>query len=197
MLFHIQNMLVIDNKVVSLYLLEEQFVCNLNACKGACCVAGEVGAPLEKEELAMLENIYPEVQPYLTEAGVKAIAEQGYWVRTDENEKYNTPLIEGKGCAYINYDNGIAICGIEKAYIQGKVDFKKPISCHLYPIRITKQKKTGFDMLNYERWDICKPACKNGKALGVPVFRFLQESITRKYGAEFYEVLEQYYGQMK
>ncbi|MFN8277082.1 MAG: DUF3109 family protein [Chitinophagales bacterium] len=190
-------MLVIEDKIVSDDILEEKFVCELSACKGECCVAGDVGAPLEASELAKLEEIYETIKPYLTEAGIAAIKAQGFWVNTDQPEKYNTPLIENKGCAYINYDNGIAICGIERAYRDGKVDFKKPISCHLYPIRVTKQRKTGMQMLNYERWDVCKAACKNGKKLGVPVYQFLREPIIRAWGEEFYSVLEQYAAQQK
>lgn len=186
-------MLVIEDKIVSDDILREKFVCELSACKGECCVAGDVGAPLEAGELQILEDMYETVKPYLTAEGIAAIEAQGFLVETDQPEKYNTPLIENKGCAYINYDNGIAICGIEKAFRDGKVDFKKPISCHLYPIRVSTQKKTNMQMLNYERWDVCKAACKNGKKLGVPVFRFLKEPIVRKYGQEFYDILEAYY----
>ncbi|MCW5907984.1 MAG: DUF3109 family protein [Chitinophagales bacterium] len=186
-------MIVIDDKIISDDVVEEQFVCNLAACKGECCVAGELGAPLNEEETKILEDIYETVKPYLLPEGIAAIEKQGKWVRTREEEKYNTPLMKKGGCAWMNYDkDGVVICGIEKAYNDGLIDWKKPISCHLYPIRITKQKKTGFDMVNYERWVVCKAACKNGKALKVPVFRFLKDAIIRKYGEEFYRALEEY-----
>lgn len=184
-------MIVIDDKIISDDVVEEQFVCDLAACKGACCIEGELGAPLTKEETEILDSIYEKVKPYLTPQGIKSIEEQGKWVHTNEEEKYNTPLMPGGGCAWINYDaNGTVICGIEQAYYDGVIDWKKPISCHLYPIRVTKQRKTGFDMLNYERWNICKAACKNGKKLKVPVYVFLKEALIRAYGEEFWNALD-------
>lgn len=186
-------MIVIDDKIISDDVVEEQFVCDLNACKGACCVEGELGAPLNEEETKILEEIYETVKPYLLPEGIAAIEKQGKWVRTEEEEKFNTPLMKKGGCAWMNYDkNGVVICGIEKAYLDGAVKWKKPISCHLYPIRVTKQKKTGYDMLNYERWHVCKAACKNGKALKVPVHRFLKDALISKYGEEFYRALDEY-----
>jgi hypothetical protein len=184
-------MIVIEDKIISDDVVAEQFVCDLNACKGACCVEGELGAPLDESEKKILEDIYDKVKPYLLAEGIAAIEKQGKWVETTEAEKYNTPLMKKGGCAWMNYDkNGVVICGIEKAYNEGVVNWKKPISCHLYPIRITKQRKTSFDMINYERWNVCKAACKNGKALKVPVYKFLKDALIRKYGAEFYAVLE-------
>lgn len=186
-------MIVIEEKIISDDIVEEKFVCDLAACKGACCVDGELGAPLDEEETKILDDIYEKVKPYLLSDGIAAIEEQGKWVITEEAEKYNTPLMKKGGCAWMNYDkNGVVICGIEKAYNDGVIDWKKPISCHLYPIRITKQKRTAYDMLNYERWHVCKAACKNGKALKVPVYKFLKDALIRKYGAEFYNVLELY-----
>lgn len=184
--------MVIGNKTVSDDVIEEQFVCDLNACKGACCVAGDFGAPLDKDELKILDEIYEKVKPFLTEEGIKTIEKQGKYVYEKEPKSWGTPLMDkGKGCAWLNYDEkGAVICGIEKAYRAGVIDYKKPISCHLNPIRITKYK--NFDAVNYERWHICKAACKNGKALKVPVYKFLKEPIIRKYGEDFYEALEQY-----
>jgi uncharacterized protein DUF3109 len=188
----LKNMIVIGNTRISDDVVEQQFVCDLNACKGACCVEGEFGAPLDKSELTVLDAIYDKVKPYLTEEGIKTIEQQGKYVFVEETKEYCTPLMEkNRGCAWLNYDkNGVVICGIEKAYRDGVIDFKKPVSCHLYPIRITKYK--NYDAVNYERWDVCKAACKNGKALKVPVYKFLKEALTRKYGEEFYSVLEQY-----
>jgi hypothetical protein len=186
-------MIVIEDKIISDDVIEEQFVCDLTACKGACCVEGELGAPLDESETKILDEIYEKVKPYLLPEGIAAIEKQGKWVRTEEAEKYNTPLMKKGGCAWMNYDqNGVVGCAIEKAQKDGVIDWKKPISCHLYPIRITKQKKTGYDMINYERWHVCKAACKNGKALKVPVYKFLKDSLIRKYGEEFYKVLELY-----
>lgn len=184
-------MIVIDDKIISDDVIEKQFVCDLNACKGVCCTEGEYGGPLEKEEVQILEDIYEKVKPYLTERGIKEIEKQGKAVFIEENKEWCTPLM-GKhgGCAWLSMDNGIVGCAIEKAYRDGVVDWKKPISCHLYPIRVTNKK--GFQAVNYERWNICNAACKNGKALKVPVYKFLKEAIIRKYGEDFYGALEAY-----
>ncbi|MEY2828295.1 MAG: hypothetical protein RIQ33_153 [Bacteroidota bacterium] len=181
-------MIQIDDKLISEELLTEQFVCNLDKCKGECCVAGDIGAPLDEDETKILEQIYPIVKPYLTAEGIAAIEQQGTWVSNDEDE-FATPMMgHGGACVYTIFDNGIAKCGIEKAYLEQKLDWKKPISCHLYPIRISKNKY--FEKLNYHRWDICADACKNGKKLKVPVYKFLKEAIERKYGNDFYQQLE-------
>ncbi|HEY0262464.1 MAG TPA: DUF3109 family protein [Chitinophagales bacterium] len=186
-------MIVIDDKIVSEDLLDENFVCDLNACKGACCVQGDSGAPLEEKELEILDSIYEKVKPYLTPQGISVLEKEKYTI-DPEDGSVGTPLIENGPCAYIIYDEkGIAGCGIEKAYLDGKIKFQKPVSCHLYPVRITKH--ATFDAVNYERWSICKAACKNGNKLKVPVFRFVKAPLIRKYGEEFYSVLEAYYEQ--
>ncbi len=182
-------MLAIDNTLISEEILEKKFVCDLNACKGACCVKGDYGAPLEKEELAELDKVYETVKPYMTPAGIEAVEKQGKYLLYERKE-WVTPLIKGKECAYTYFEkDGTAKCAIEKAYYDGKVTWKKPISCHLYPIRITKQ-KTGLEAINYDHWSICKAACKLGESLKVPVYKFLKESLTRKYGEEWYKQLE-------
>lgn len=183
-------MLSIENTLVSLDVIEEQFVCDLNACKGACCVQGDFGAPLEENELEILEKIYEEVKPFLPKEGIEAIERQGKHVFLDEEKKHATPLRKDGACAYTVFENGTAYCGIEKAWKVGKIDFQKPISCHLYPIRITKYEH--YEAVNYERWKICKAACINGKRLKVPLFRFVKDAIVRKYGTEYYEALEAY-----
>lgn len=181
-------MIVIDDKYISDDVVEKNFVCNLTACKGACCVAGDCGAPLEDAELPILKKIYPKIKSYLREEGIREIEKTGLHTWDDEHG-HVTPIVNGAICAYATIDElGHVGCGIEKAYKDGVVDYKKPISCHLYPIRITKYE--SFEAVNYDKWSICKPACKLGNQLQVPVYRFLQEAITRKYGAEFYDVLD-------
>ncbi len=179
-------MITIGDTVISDDIADKYFVCDLQKCKGACCVEGDAGAPLSKEEAKILKGIYKKVKTYLSKEGIEAIEEQGYYVK-DEDGDLETPTIGKKECAYAIYDKGILKCAIEKAYYEKKVDFKKPISCHLYPIRITKYEQ--YDALNYERWSICNPACKNGRELGVPVYKFLKDPLIRKYGEDWYKEL--------
>jgi hypothetical protein len=186
------KVIAIDNVLVSDTIMEAQFVCDLMKCKGGCCEDGDAGAPLEKEELAILNRIYETVKPYLTREGISWIEKHGRYLY-DREFGWVTPTIEGKMCVYGSRDeNGIIKCGIEQAYRDGKTDFKKPISCHLYPIT-TKDGKIGdYERVNYEpRETLCKPACVLGKKLKVPVYQFLKEPLIRKYGEEFYSALEQ------
>lgn len=181
-------MRAIGNVIVEDELFERAFVCELEACKGACCVEGSGGAPLLPEEVQVLENIRGALAPYLSPEGWAELEAQGVAVFADG--EYETPLIGSEGpCAYVTYTpNGTARCGIEEAYRDGAVAFQKPISCHLYPIRTYT---TGpVEMLYYHRWHICHKACGNGAALGVPVFRFCRSALERKYGPEFYQALE-------
>ena len=184
-------MIEIENKLISDEVIEAKFVCDLNKCKGGCCEDGDAGAPLETAELNELINNYESIKPYLTVEGVKEIERSGkYHYNVDFG--WVTPTINGKMCAYGYRDeNGIIKCGIEHAYNEGKLLWKKPISCHLFPIRVTKSKlKENLEFVNYEpRKDICKPACKLGKQLKVPVYIFLKEAIIRKFGQPFYETL--------
>jgi hypothetical protein len=184
-------MIAIDNKLISDAIVEEQFVCDLNKCKGGCCEDGDSGAPLEIEELAELINNYQAIKPYLSPDGIDVIEKQGKYLY-DRSFGWVTPTIKGAMCAYgIKDSKGIIKCGIERAYIDGKLDWRKPISCHLFPIRVKQSKQDpNIEYLNYEpRQDLCKAACKLGKKLKVPVYVFLKESIIRKYGKEFYETL--------
>jgi hypothetical protein len=181
-------MIVIGNTLISEDILENFFVCDLDKCKGACCVEGDLGAPLEKSELKQLEMIYEKVKPYLSEAGLQAIEQQGHYIRDYEGD-FSTPTIEGRECAYAVYDkSGILKCGIEQAYLDGRIKFRKPVSCHLYPVRVKKYK--GFTAVNYDRWHICDPACVLGKELGVPLYLFLKDALIRKFGREWYEQLK-------
>lgn len=182
-------MLAIEQTLVSEEILEKKFVCDLNACKGACCVAGESGAPLEKEELEILDYVYEKVKPYMLPKGIKAVEKSGPWVK-DSDGDYTTTLVSKMGeCAFVYFDEkNIAKCAIEKAYEDGKIRWKKPISCHLYPIRIEKHR--NYDSLKYSRWDICKPACSCGEKLNVPVYKFLKAPLIRKYGEKWFKELE-------
>lgn len=180
------NMIEIGNTLVSLDVIEEQFVCDLHACHGSCCVGGDSGAPLEQDEMDYLESNYPLIEPFLTDQGRDTINSLGKWVLDVEHE-HVTPLINGKECAYMLTINGIAACGIEKAYEAGAITFQKPLSCHLYPIRIKKFKR--FEAVNYDRWDICKAALVFGRATHTPVYVFLKEPLIRKYGKDWYEEL--------
>ncbi|GAA4447949.1 DUF3109 family protein [Nibrella saemangeumensis] len=180
-------MILIDNTCISDDIAEKFFVCNLEKCKGACCVEGDMGAPLEHSELAILKEIYPKVKPYLSAEGIRAIEEQGLY-EEDFDGDYVTTTVNGRECVYAIYDEkGTLKCGIEQAYLDGKINFKKPISCHLYPIRITKYEH--YHALNYDRWPICSPACGLGKELNVPVYRFVREALVRAYGQQWYDEL--------
>jgi hypothetical protein len=180
-------MILIENTCISDDIGDQFFVCNLDKCKGACCVEGDSGAPLEDAELPIMKKIYRHVEPYLSEEGKAVIAKEGVYTKDWEGD-YVTPVIEGKECAYAFYDEKKVLkCGIEAAYNDGKIDFKKPISCHLYPIRVTKYEQ--YHALNYDRWDICSPACSFGQELGVPLYKFLKEPLIRAYGQEWYDQL--------
>jgi len=180
-------MLAINNTLVSEDIIEKKFVCDLNACKGECCVAGESGAPLEKKEITELQDAYPFVKPYMTPEGIKSVEKHGVFV-IDSDGDDTTPLVDGKQCAFVYFENEIAKCSIEKAWKEKKVTFQKPISCHLYPIRITT--KNNYDSVTYERWNVCKPACKCGEQLDVPVYKFVKSALIRKYGKRWFKKLE-------
>lgn len=173
------------------FVAEAQFVCDLTKCKGGCCEDGDAGAPLETDELEILNEIYDIVKPYLTKEGIRWIEKHGRYLY-DREFGWVTPTIEGKMCVYgFRDENGVIKCGIEQAYRDGKIGFKKPISCHLYPITLQKGKRGDYDRVNYEpRESLCKPACSLGKKLKVPVYQFLKEPIIRKFGEEFYNALD-------
>lgn len=184
-------MLIVQDVLVSDDVIEERFVCNLDACKGACCWEGDFGAPLEDDELPILKAIYEHVKPFLSPAGQAAIERDGVYTYYNDNDSYGTPLIDNGPCAYMVLSaDGVAKCGIEQAQQAGVIDFLKPISCHLYPIRVTTNEDGTFQAINYDRWDICSAACTKGEKEQVPVYKFLQNALTRKYGAEFFEELD-------
>lgn len=181
-------MIQIEDKLISEDIFSEEFVCNLSKCKGACCVEGDVGAPLDKEETIILDEIYEKVKPYLTLKGIEALEKQGTWTTDPMDGDFVTPMVENRECAYVTYDEkGITKCGIEKAYEAGAIDWQKPISCHLYPIRVTEY--STFSAFNYHEWKICSDACVLGRELKVPIYKFLKTPLVRKYGEEFYNIL--------
>lgn len=174
----------IDNKLISSEIFERKFVCDLNACKGACCVEGDQGAPLMQSEIEELEAVYEQVKPFMRKEGIEAVEKNGVYY----NDPWNTPavsLVDGKECAFVYFDDkGITKCAIEQAYLSGLTNWKKPISCHLYPIRMSK---IGENLvLNYDEWNICNPACVCGEKLNVPTYKFLKEPIIRAFGETFY-----------
>lgn len=184
-------MILIDDILISDEVLNKQFVCDLSACKGACCVEGDGGAPVEPEEIAEMEAALPHAMQYMTPEGIEVIKKVGVAIEEeDEFTSIVTPLIDGKACAFVHYrEDGTVTCAFEIAYNEGKTQFKKPISCHLYPIRV-KEYNT-VTAVNFDEWDICQAACTLGEKLQVPTYVFVKDALIRKFGEEFYEVLTQ------
>ena len=181
-------MIEIEDKLLSLDLFEKKFVCDLTACKGACCVDGDSGAPLTEEEVSIIEDELENIKPYMRKEGIEAIEDQGVFYMDFDNEPVTT-LVNNQECAFVYFDeNGITKCAIEKAHKEGKIDFYKPISCHLYPIRAAKLRL--YTAINYNKWNICRAACQLGDRLNIKVYQFLKEPIIRKWGEEFYTKLE-------
>lgn len=183
-------MIQIDDVIISDEIRKKYFVCDLSKCKGACCVEGDAGAPLDEDELEILDKIYPKVKNYLSKKAQAWIEKYGTAVR-DDDSTWVTPLVNGGACAFTVYDKGIALCGIEKAYREGKITWKKPISCELYPIRVREMKKVEMTALNYHKWEICKPACETGKAMKVPIYKFVKNGLIRRFGKKFYSKLDE------
>lgn len=183
-------MIVIDDVILSDDIRKREFVCNLNKCKGACCVQGDGGAPLSDEEVEILPKIYNQVKEYMTPEGIETVERLGYVVQEDDEDYLSTPLrASDTACAYVNFsDDGITFCAIEKAFLAGKIDFQKPVSCHLYPIRV--QEYEEFTAVNYHQWEICDPACSFGMELGVPLYKFVKTPLIRRFGEDFYNALE-------
>lgn len=182
-------MFQLGKTIVSEEVIENDFVCNLSACKGQCCIDGDAGAPLEDKETEILVDIYADVKPFLRPEGIETIEDQGAFVKGEDGE-WETPLINGSECAYVIYsENNTAKCGIEEAYIKGKVKWKKPVSCHLYPIRVKEY--TELTAVNYHKWEICDVACSLGAELKVPIYKFVKEALIRKFGKKWYVELEE------
>jgi hypothetical protein len=181
-------MIIIDNTVVSKDFLRAFFVCDLPRCKGDCCVKGDAGAPLDEPEISLLEDNLDMIKPFMFAYGVRFVEQNGVF-DYDENGNFVTPLINGRECVFAGfYDNGVSFCAIEKAYEAGKSGFRKPISCHLYPVRLVE--KDGFVHVNYHRWSICMPAVRKGGSKTVLLYRFLKEALCRRFGAAWYAKLE-------
>ena len=180
-------MIQIENTIVNFDVFRKKFCCDLAQCKGVCCIEGDSGAPLEEGEPLRIEANYDGIKGYMKQSGVKAVEEQGFAV-TDQEGDLVTPLIDGRECAYAIEENGNCWCAIEKAWREGHSDFRKPVSCHLYPIRVTRYE--GFEVLNYNEWNICRCACLRGEKESMPLYRFLEEALIARYGREWYEQLE-------
>jgi hypothetical protein len=182
-------MIEVDDKLLSLDLFEKKFVCNLSACKGICCIEGDAGAPLEMEEIDILEESLDVIKPYMRQEGIEVIEKQGVFYMDEDNEPV-TSLVKNGACAFVYFDkNNSTKCSIEKAHSEGKLDFKKPISCHLYPVRVTKLR--NYEAVNFNQWDICSDACTLGTELNVKVYKFLKEPIIRKWGERLFTELIQ------
>jgi len=182
-------MFQIGKTLISEEILENEFVCNLSACKGACCVDGSSGAPLEDEETTILDEIYDEVKPFLRPEGVASIEKLGTSVKGEDGE-LETPLVNGNECAYVIFsEEGIAKCGIEEAHNQGATKWRKPISCHLYPVRIKEYSE--FTAVNYHKWHICDAACSLGMEFNIPIYWFVKEALIRKFGQQWFDELEE------
>lgn len=181
-------MIQIEDKVISIDIFRRKYLCDLSRCHGECCVEGDSGAPLEDDETEILEQIYHYVEPYMPEKARQEAKRQGLWVIDSDGDKV-TPIINGRECIYAYHDtDGTWKCAIERAFLDGKIAFRKPISCHLYPIRATKYRT--FEALNFHEWFVCKPAMELGEKVGLPVYKFLREPIIRKWGEAFYNELE-------
>lgn len=180
-------MITIDNTIISDELIEKKFVCDLRKCKGECCVSGDEGAPLEEEEISLLEDYIDRIKLYMTDEGKRIINKIGVFDYGADGD-YVTPLVNDRECAFTIFEKGIAFCAIEKAFNDKNSEFQKPISCHLYPIRIKKY--NDYYAVNYHKWPICKSALKNGETLNVAVFKFLKEPLIRKFGEKWYDKLE-------
>lgn len=184
-------MIIINNVIVDDDVIGEEFSCNLNACKGACCWEGDYGAPLENEEAVLLEEMQNKLLDYVDENNRSLLEEEGGIKFYEDKKILGTNLVEGGACIYLNTEGLISYCGVEKAWKDGVIEFRKPISCHLYPIRIEEDYNTGFETLNYDRWDICSAACSKGKELNIKVYEFAKDALIRKYGEEFYDQLDE------
>lgn len=182
-------MIEVDGKIISTDIITQKFLCDLSRCRGICCVEGNSGAPLESDEAKILADQFEAYKPYMTGEGAVEIERQGFAV-TDGDGDLVTPLVGDAECAYSYTENGVTLCAVERAWKEGRTAFRKPISCHLYPIRITRFSNGTFG-LNYHRWAVCEPAKLLGQKEGVPMFRMLKDALVRRFGEEFFGALEE------
>lgn len=184
-------MILIDEILVSEEVIKEAFACNLSACKGACCIEGDFGAPLTDKEVLIITQLLEEVMPFLPKKSQEIIRAEGFYGESEDQSGFETSLMPSGACVFMGRNElGITYCGIEKAHLAGEIDFKKPISCHLYPVRVVKNEMTGFEALNYDEWDICSAACTRGEKEEIKVYEFVKTALIRAYGEAFYEELE-------
>ncbi len=183
-------MIIIEDILVSEDILQKRFVCDLSTCKGDCCIEGDYGAPLLNDEVLLINDLLEKILPYIPEASQAKIRDKGFYTNNEDNSNYETELMEDGACVFMGRDElGITFCGIERAHYEGEIEFKKPISCHLYPIRVSRNKTTGFHALNYDKWDICSPACDKGEKEKTEIYVFLKEALIRAYGEETYAAI--------
>lgn len=187
-------MIAIDDTLISDDLVQKAFVCDLNRCKGACCIKGDSGAPLDEKEVHEIESLMPQIRPFMTPEYLVDVEAKGFFEKDKDGDFVTTCQPSGE-CNFVVYKNGIASCSIEEAFHAGAINFRKPVSCHLYPVRVKEY--STFTAVNYHQWDICAAACDKGRTEGVPVFRFLQEPLIRKFGADWYQALNAYYEEHK
>ncbi len=179
-------MIIIGDKLISEDIFTEKFCCDIAACVGTCCVEGDSGAPLDYEEVEILEQNYPAAREYMPEANIQAVEQQGFAVKDTDNDLV-TPLYNNAECAYSYQENGITFCAYEKAFLEGRTTWRKPISCHLYPIRLAK---VGiYTSIKLHKWHVCRPAFILGRKKGIPAYKFLEEPLVRRFGQEFYDEL--------
>lgn len=176
-------MLIVQNCIISEDICDICFCCPLRRCKGECCVEGDAGAPLTDSEVILLQQLLPKIEPYMTDGGKDAVRQHGV-CEPDCTEEPCTTLIDGKECAFVTWQDGMALCAIEKAYREGKTDFIKPISCHLYPLRLADYGE--FISVNYHRWKVCRCAVQEGAIQGTPLYIYLKEPLIRRFGQQWY-----------
>jgi hypothetical protein len=179
-------MIIVDNILISDELKEVHFACDLKACKGQCCVAGDAGAPLDEEEISILEDDIDDIKPFMTDEGISVINKIGVF-EYDMDGSYVTPLVNNDECAFVYWNDDISFCAIEKAFIEGSTKFRKPVSCHLYPVRLSKVGESIA--INYHQWDICNPALDSGKKQNIPLYKYLKTSLVRRFGEDWYRKL--------
>ena len=179
-------MILMDNAIISDHFRDVFFCCDLQQCKGACCVEGDAGAPLEVEEIPLIEDHFETIKNFMVPKGIHEVEITGVF-DYDADGKYVTPLVNGNECCYVYFEDGIARCAIEKAFAEGKIPFPKPLSCHLYPVRISKTGRN--DAVNYHKWHICNKALEKGDKQKMPLYIFLEDALVRKYGRSWYNKL--------